>query len=87
MIELTEIHAIDQCTDLEIRQRMLSSKKAKFTKHFIARKNGDEIGFLAVDIIPSVDYLVLYELFVPSRVRGLGLGVSLVGEVEKLELR
>lgn len=24
MIELTEIHAIDQCTDLEIRQRMLS---------------------------------------------------------------
>jgi GNAT superfamily N-acetyltransferase len=83
MVELVEVQPDGPCHDPEIRQHMSSSKKARFTKHFIARQDGNYVGFVAIDKNPGVDYLVLYELFVSKRLRGAGLGASLLDEVEK----
>jgi acetyltransferase (GNAT) family protein len=54
-------------------------------KH-IARRDGSDLGFIAVDTNPGVDYLVLYELLAPAWLRGTGLGASLLGKVEKFAL-
>ncbi|MGY2804113.1 GNAT family N-acetyltransferase [Bradyrhizobium sp. USDA 4506] len=43
-----------------------------------------EVAFLALDQIPGVDYLVLYEIFVGSEHRRRGIGSCLLREVEGL---
>jgi GNAT superfamily N-acetyltransferase len=87
MIELFELKTGEPCGDVEINQRVSSSPKAKFTKHLVAKQDGTEIGFVAIDTIPDVDYLVLYELFVTTRLRNTGLGASLLSEIEELAIR
>ncbi|QWG19214.1 GNAT family N-acetyltransferase [Bradyrhizobium sediminis] len=67
----------------DIRQRMECSPKARFTKHYVARHEGIEIGFVAVDVIPEADFLVLYELFILASFRGRGLGALVLTEVER----
>lgn len=66
----------------DLRQRMACSPKARFTKHFVATHEGIEIGFVAMDVIPEADYLVLYELLILTSLRGRGLGVLVLTEVE-----
>jgi GNAT superfamily N-acetyltransferase len=83
MIELVEVQPGGPCHDPAIRQRISSSTKAKSTKHFVARRDGSDIGFVALDTNQGVDYLVLYELFVSARLRGAGLGALLINEIEK----
>src|SRR5258708_7207933 len=83
-IEIVEIKSIGQCSDPEIRERVQSSPKAVHTKHLLARQGAVELGFLSIDVIPAVDYIVLYELFVASPLRGTGLGQKLLGKVERL---
>lgn len=64
--------------------RAKESPKSPRTRHYRAIENGTEIGFLSLDIIPGVDYLVLYELFVPTSLRRQGVGSRLLEEVEKM---
>ena len=68
----------------EIRSRAISSPKAKNTKHYVAKENGNEIGFIAIDVNPNVEYLVLYEVFVPRKLRKKGYGSTLLAEVESI---
>jgi GNAT superfamily N-acetyltransferase len=56
----------------------------RYTKQFAVREDGSEVAFLALDLIPDTDYLVLYEIFVPSELRRQGIGLRLLGEVENL---
>jgi predicted GNAT family acetyltransferase len=83
MIKLIEAQPGEPCPDPEIEQRMSSSSKGKSTKHVVARRDGSDIGFVALDTNLGVDYLVLYELFVPTRLRGAGLGALVIAEIEK----
>jgi len=66
----------------EIRSRAISSSKAKNTKHYVAKENGCEIGFVAIDANPKVEYLVLYEVYVLRNLRKRGYGSTLLAEVE-----
>jgi hypothetical protein len=52
---------------------MACSSKAKFTTHSVATHEGVEIGFVAMDVIPEADYLVLSELIIVACFRGVGL--------------
>lgn len=70
------------CSDAEIRQRITSSPKGKRTTQYVAYRDGCEVGFVALDDIPELGCLVLYELFVPVRLRGSGLGTQLLDKVE-----
>ena len=83
-IELVEIKSIEQCLDPEIRERARASSKARHTKHLLARQGAVELGFISIDVRPTVDYLVVYELFVTSCLRGFGRGQKLLREVECL---
>lgn len=80
-MELTEADAATP-THPDICQRMTRSSKAKFTKHYVAKHDGIEVGFVAMDVIPGVDYLVLYEIFIIASFRGVGLGALLLSQVE-----
>ncbi|WP_051310998.1 GNAT family N-acetyltransferase [Bradyrhizobium sp. Cp5.3] len=72
------------CNDADIRQRIATSKRGKRTTQYIAYRDGSEIGFVALDDIAELGCLVLYELFVPSRLRGSGLGAQLLDKVEAI---
>jgi len=83
-MNLIEIASDEQATDEEVRERAKTSKKAARTKHYIVCEDHCEVAFLSLDLIPDVDYLVLYEIFVPKRLRGRGIGTRLLTEVERV---
>lgn len=81
-IELVAIDGGYESRDAEIRQRISLSSKGKRTKQFIAEQDGLEIGFVSMDEIPEMSCLALCELFVPTQLRGSGLGRLLLKTVE-----
>jgi GNAT superfamily N-acetyltransferase len=84
MIRLVEIKAGEHCSDTELHARMSQSHKARHTHHYVATQAGVEVAFLALDQIPDVDYLILYEIFVGQNHRRRGIGSRLLSEVEAL---
>lgn len=81
---LEDITNSEDLVNEEIRNRAMSSPKAKNTKHYVAKESGNEIGFVAIDANPNVEYLVLYEIFVPRNLRKKGYGSTLLVEVESM---
>lgn len=45
-------------------------------------EDGSEVAFIALDQIPGVEYLVLYEIFVRPDCRGKGIGSRVLSGVE-----
>lgn len=80
-MELVPIVSIDDITDPAIRERVLQNSKSK---HYLAKEKGYEIGLLSIDIYPSVNYLVLYEILVPKHLRHKGIGSRLLIRAEGL---
>lgn len=70
------------CIDAGIQQRIATSSRGKRTTWYIAYLEGCEVGFISLDDMSELGCLVLYELFVPVRLRGAGLGARLLHEVE-----
>lgn len=81
---LEQVTNSEDLVDEEIKNRAISSSKAKYTKHYVAKENGNEIGFISLDVNPNVEYLVLYEVFVPHNLRKKGYGSRLLAEVESM---
>lgn len=65
----------------EIKHRCSISSKSKNTKHFVFKDSGIESAFVALDFIPEIDALVLYELYVPSDMRNSGIAKRLFKEL------
>ncbi len=82
VIEFTAILDGYDGHDLEISQRVLASSKGPRTQQFVARRNDLEIGFVSMDELPEMSCLALCELFVPTKLRGHGLGKLLLEAVE-----
>lgn len=82
MIQLVERGVDEHCCDPSLQARMLESPKARHTHHYLAIENGSPVAFVALDQIPGVEYLVLYEMYVRPECRGRGIGSKLLDEVE-----
>lgn len=84
MIQLVELGAGEHFRDSTLHARTLESPKARHTHHYVASEYGLEVAFIALDQIPGVEYLVLYEIYVRPKCRGRGIGWRLLGEIESL---
>lgn len=87
MIQVVELGADDRCNDAALQARMSQSTKARHTHHYVVMEDESEVAFIALDQIPGVEYLVLYEIFVRPDCRGKGLGSRLLHEVEGVARR
>jgi GNAT superfamily N-acetyltransferase len=85
MMEL-EIADEARIIDGAIRARFLKtrSREGQYTKHFVAKLDGSEVGFLAVDPIPEYDYFIIYTLFVLESMRKQGIGSRILEMAEKM---
>jgi GNAT superfamily N-acetyltransferase len=77
----------EQVSDQELRERATLSSKGRHTRHYIAFECGAEVAFLSLDVIPGAEYFVLYEIFVPQRLRRNGIGSRLLKEVSAIARR
>lgn len=73
----------EDIADVDIRERYLSSTRNCYTQHYIVWEGGQEVGFLSLDLGPLEGPLVIYELFVPRRLRRSGLGAKLLKAAEQ----
>jgi ribosomal protein S18 acetylase RimI-like enzyme len=71
-------------THEELRTRAERSTKARHTRHFLARRDDCEVGFISLDFVPNATYLVLYELFVLAEYRCMGVGTELLRQIENI---
>jgi GNAT superfamily N-acetyltransferase len=84
MIELQELTFAEQAANGEVRERARTSSKRPCTRHYSVLVNDEEVGFVALDIVPGIECLILYEIFVPKGMRRNGLGSRLLIRVESL---
>jgi len=82
-MRLVELPCPENVANAELRTRALISPKAKWTRHYVAYDDGREVAFVSLDINARVDYLVLYEMFVPERLRTQGIGSRVLLEIER----
>jgi len=83
-MRLEEILSEDQVVDEEIRSWVANDSKTALTRHYLARENGIEVGFLSADVDSECEYFVIYKLFVPPRLRRQGLGNLILKAAEEL---
>jgi GNAT superfamily N-acetyltransferase len=73
-----------QIADPEIRDRDATSSRCAYTRHFLATEAGSEIGLLSVDLPPTEEPFVIYEIFVPTVMRRRGFGGRLLQAAEEM---
>jgi GNAT superfamily N-acetyltransferase len=84
-MELVQIQSTDEIADEELRKRHAKHANFTITRHFLARRDGQDAGYLAVDINPHDEkYFVVYELFVPKRLRNQGIATWMLEMAEKM---
>src|SRR5215210_626725 len=84
MMAIRKICSPQEPRHQELRTRAMISSKARYTEHYVVDEDGEEVAFLSLDRIPHVDYLVLYEIFVPPVLRHQGIGSRVLMEVERI---
>ena len=80
-LEYEEVNDQVQISNSELSNRVKHRSKNRFSKHFIVQKGRFSVAFLSLDIRPHTDYLVLYELYVLSKYRNLGVGTKILSYV------
>jgi GNAT superfamily N-acetyltransferase len=83
-MELIELERYDQALNSEVRQRAEHVGYAGYTRHFVAREDGQEVAFVALDFCPKGDPLWLYDLHVPSDMRRNHVGTRVLLAVENI---
>jgi GNAT superfamily N-acetyltransferase len=83
-MELSEFSTVDHIRDDKIRQLAVDGSRTAVTRHYLAREDGREVGFLAADVDPDDSYFVIYTIFVPRSLRRHGIGARLLKAAEDL---
>jgi GNAT superfamily N-acetyltransferase len=66
-----------------IAERSELSNRSRCTRHYVAFEAGRAVAFVSLDIHHRLQWLVLYELFVPREYRGRGIGTCALSVVER----
>lgn len=71
-----------------IRSRSTESSKGQLTCHYAYCESGEELALVSLDIydrrkFPEIDYLVIYELYVPDALRNNGVGSRALQAAER----
>ena len=66
----------------ELRNRATDSSKPAATTHYRAVEGDEEVAFVALDVLPGRQFIVLYEVFVRSDRREQGIGLRVMSAVE-----
>ncbi len=86
-IELVEIEQPDCFEALELQRRAQDMRSSDRTTCYQALSDGREVAFVALDRWPELDRMVLYEMFVPRRLRRQGYGGAVLNAVEHAALK
>jgi GNAT superfamily N-acetyltransferase len=73
--------------DEEIRARYVDSSRGGYTQHYLVNEDDHEVGFLSLDLLPVDQEFVIYEIFVPRRLRRKGLGNRILKRAEEMARR
>jgi GNAT superfamily N-acetyltransferase len=84
MLTRDELSGPENCSHPEIQRRARESVKGRFTQQYVVRESGADVAFVALDVIPTTDYLVLYEIFVAKALRRKGIGSRLLKLIEHI---
>jgi hypothetical protein len=77
-MELREVQRDEQLADEELQNRHANSSLSTVTHHYAALEAEVEVGFLAADIISEYEFFVIYEIWVPSRLRRREIGTRIL---------
>ena len=86
-IRLFEIKGPSDVELPALMRRAQESSKSTKTIHYRAVKDGEAVAFVSLDRWPDLDYMVLYEIFVPKELRCQGIGSAVLAEVENTAIR
>ena len=70
--------------DRTLRKRARECARISVTKHYIISCEKEEVAYLAIDHMPGVDYILLYEIFIKENFRKRGIGSEILIRVENL---
>lgn len=82
-MELVQVRDARELSTEPPQKRMRSAPSSPVTTLFKAVDDGEEVAFVAIDLWPTTDTLVLYELFVHPARRGAGVGTAVLVAVEE----
>lgn len=83
MLKEVEVDAINSPV---LRDRARTGGKTMSTKFFVAKLRQSEVAFLSVDFLTPPQPFSIYEIFVLTDHRGLGLGTTLLRKAEDMAL-
>ena len=81
---------IDACDDLEsvrnqsLREGLRRCRGTAIAEQFVARKDGEEVGYISLDIREDLGIGVIYEIFVIEKYRSEGIGGRLLAHGERI---
>lgn len=84
---LEEINSDFVLEDSEIIKRSVESSKTRNTRHMLFSAQSGEVAFVSVDLIENIESLILYELYVPTKYRGKGIGKKVLKELSRFALQ
>lgn len=71
----------------ELKERSEACSKGKYTSFYLVYKESEEVAFVAQDINKEMEYLVLYDLLVPSNICRKGNGTYALHEIEEFAFK
>ncbi len=83
-IALQKISTLNPFIDIELGGFAEGRPKGKYTQHYAVMLGAQEVAFLALDFIPEAEYLVLYEIWVPKKLRHKGIGSHVIQELDRI---
>jgi len=83
-ITFTQVKSSDDFENPELKKRIEESSHSRKTIHYRVTVDGKEVAFIALDRWPELGQMVVYELWVPQRMRRQGIATTVLSETERI---